>query len=218
MAEASAALQFEQAARLRDEIEMLESLRERGELENARAARGVFHRSQEGPGRTAKDLEAATSSRGISKASTSPTWAATKRSPASCSFSMACRSSRATGGSAFATSKGSTTMRAFAKSWLGDSASCGQRRRRIPRHSADRRRHRPVAHGRGGVREAGASTAARAVAGQEGRAGVRDGPQQAAAAQPPSYALRLLQYVRDEAHRFAQHYHHILRRKRTLGE
>jgi excinuclease ABC subunit C len=33
-----------------------------------------------------------------------------------------------------------------------------------------------------------------------------------------SYALRLLQYVRDEAHRFAQHYHHILRRKSTFGE
>ncbi|GIW86830.1 MAG: UvrABC system protein C [Isosphaeraceae bacterium] len=33
-----------------------------------------------------------------------------------------------------------------------------------------------------------------------------------------SYALRLLQYVRDEAHRFAQHYHHLLRSKRTLGE
>jgi excinuclease ABC subunit C len=33
-----------------------------------------------------------------------------------------------------------------------------------------------------------------------------------------SYALRLLQYVRDEAHRFAQHYHHLLRRKTTLGE
>ncbi|MEE9602679.1 MAG: GIY-YIG nuclease family protein [Thermoguttaceae bacterium] len=33
-----------------------------------------------------------------------------------------------------------------------------------------------------------------------------------------SYALRLLQYVRDEAHRFAQHYHHILRRRTTLGE
>jgi excinuclease ABC subunit C len=32
-----------------------------------------------------------------------------------------------------------------------------------------------------------------------------------------AYALRLLQYVRDEAHRFAQHYHHILRRKSTLG-
>ncbi len=32
-----------------------------------------------------------------------------------------------------------------------------------------------------------------------------------------AYSLRLLQYVRDEAHRFAQHYHHILRRKSTLG-
>lgn len=33
-----------------------------------------------------------------------------------------------------------------------------------------------------------------------------------------SFALRLLQYVRDESHRFAQHYHHLLRRKSTLGE
>jgi excinuclease ABC subunit C len=33
-----------------------------------------------------------------------------------------------------------------------------------------------------------------------------------------SAALRLLQYVRDEAHRFAQHYHHILRRKRLQDE
>ncbi|MBN1489035.1 MAG: excinuclease ABC subunit UvrC [Phycisphaerae bacterium] len=31
-------------------------------------------------------------------------------------------------------------------------------------------------------------------------------------------ALRVLQQVRDEAHRFAQHYHHILRRKRTFEE
>ncbi len=33
-----------------------------------------------------------------------------------------------------------------------------------------------------------------------------------------SYALRLLQYVRDEAHRFAQHYHHLLRRRSQLLE
>src|SRR5207302_7550243 len=33
-----------------------------------------------------------------------------------------------------------------------------------------------------------------------------------------SFALRLLQYVRDEAHRFAQHYHHMLRRKRLTEE
>lgn len=31
-----------------------------------------------------------------------------------------------------------------------------------------------------------------------------------------AFALRLLQYIRDEAHRFAQHYHHILRRKQSL--
>jgi excinuclease ABC subunit C len=33
-----------------------------------------------------------------------------------------------------------------------------------------------------------------------------------------SFALRLLQYVRDEAHRFAQHYHHMLRSRRTFGD
>jgi excinuclease ABC subunit C len=30
--------------------------------------------------------------------------------------------------------------------------------------------------------------------------------------------LRLCQAIRDEAHRFAQRYHHILRRRSTLGE
>lgn len=33
-----------------------------------------------------------------------------------------------------------------------------------------------------------------------------------------AFGLRLLQYVRDEAHRFAQHYHHILRSKRQFDE
>ncbi len=33
-----------------------------------------------------------------------------------------------------------------------------------------------------------------------------------------SAALRLLQYVRDEAHRFAQHYHHMLRRTRFTDD
>lgn len=31
-------------------------------------------------------------------------------------------------------------------------------------------------------------------------------------------ALRVLQHMRDEAHRFAQHYHHTLRKKRTLDQ
>ncbi|UCF00436.1 MAG: excinuclease ABC subunit UvrC [Planctomycetota bacterium] len=33
-----------------------------------------------------------------------------------------------------------------------------------------------------------------------------------------SPVLKLLQYVRDEAHRFAQHYHHILQKKKMLDE
>jgi len=33
-----------------------------------------------------------------------------------------------------------------------------------------------------------------------------------------AWGLRLLQYVRDEAHRFAQHYHHMLRRRSSLGD
>ena len=33
-----------------------------------------------------------------------------------------------------------------------------------------------------------------------------------------SFALRLLQYVRDESHRFAQQYHHLLRKKSQFGE
>ncbi|MBP5231937.1 MAG: excinuclease ABC subunit UvrC [Planctomycetes bacterium] len=43
----------------------------------------------------------------------------------------------------------------------------------------------------------------------------RDEPYRLARRNP---ALRLLQYVRDEAHRFAQHYHHILRDKSLFGE
>lgn len=33
-----------------------------------------------------------------------------------------------------------------------------------------------------------------------------------------AYALRLLQYIRDEAHRFAQHYHHLLRHRHALDD
>jgi excinuclease ABC subunit C len=33
-----------------------------------------------------------------------------------------------------------------------------------------------------------------------------------------SYSLRLLEYVRDEAHRFAQHYHHLLRGRRMFED
>jgi excinuclease ABC subunit C len=43
----------------------------------------------------------------------------------------------------------------------------------------------------------------------------KDEPLKLSATNP---AKKLLQYVRDEAHRFAQHYHHILRHKKTIGD
>jgi len=43
----------------------------------------------------------------------------------------------------------------------------------------------------------------------------KDEPLKLSATNP---AKKLLQYVRDEAHRFAQHYHHILRRKKVINE
>ena len=45
--------------------------------------------------------------------------------------------------------------------------------------------------------------------------GGKDEPLKLPATNP---AKKLLQYVRDEAHRFAQHYHHILRKRKTLGD
>ena len=91
-------------------------------------------------------------------------------------------------------------------------------RRAVPRHPADRRRQ-------------GAANAALAafealkiapptvisLAKQEEEIFVPGGSEPIVLSRR-SFALRLLQYVRDEAHRFAQHYHHLLRKKRTLGE
>jgi excinuclease ABC subunit C len=46
----------------------------------------------------------------------------------------------------------------------------------------------------------------------------REGRAEEVKLEKSSPALRLLMYVRDEAHRFAQHYHHLLRRKAIMDE
>jgi hypothetical protein len=56
------------------------------------------------------------------------------------------------------------------------------------------------------------------LAGEEGGAGLRAGQGEPIRLARNNLGLKLLQYARDEAHRFAQHYHHILRRKSQLEE
>ena len=63
-------------------------------------------------------------------------------------------------------------------------------------------------------RSLGIEPPTRDLAGQAGGGNLPAGRGGADQAEPDSAALRLLQYVRDEAHRFAQHYHHQLRRRR----
>ena len=95
MAEAAKKLQFEEAARLRDEIEMLESLDQRGKLET-HVQPEVFPID---PKRGLAGLQrccACRSGRARSRASTSPTSPARKPWRRWCSFSTGCRSSRVT--------------------------------------------------------------------------------------------------------------------------
>ncbi len=78
MAEAAKALHFEEAARLRDEIEMLESLDQRGKLETHVQPEVFPDRSQARAGRLAQGAAPRTSGRARSRASTSPTSPARK--------------------------------------------------------------------------------------------------------------------------------------------
>ena len=89
----------------------------------------------------------------------------------------------------------------------------------VSRHPADRRRQGPVERGPGGIRSSWRLRPPTVIslAKREEEIYVTDADEPLRLSRH-SYALRLLQYVRDEAHRFAQHYHHILRRKSTLGE
>ena len=56
------------------------------------------------------------------------------------------------------------------------------------------------------------------IAGEAGGAGIRGGQARSRSSLPrTSPALKVLQAVRDEAHRFAQHYHHVLRGRNLFG-
>ena len=90
----------------------------------------------------------------------------------------------------------------------------GAEQRAVSRCHPDRRRARPASCGDGRLQDDGREAADGDLAGQERRAGLHAGQESEPIRLPRNHlGLKLLQYIRDEAHRFAQHYHHILRRK-----
>ena len=97
MATAAKDLHFEEAGRLRDEIEMIESLDERGKLETHVQPEVFPIDPKKGVAGLQRVLRW-NGGRGSSRASTSPTRPARPRWPAWCSLSTACLSSRATSG------------------------------------------------------------------------------------------------------------------------
>jgi len=217
MSEASAALRFEQAARLRDEIHMLESLRERGELDKHEQPEVFFVDPKKGLAGLQKIFKLETRPRNIE-------------------------------GVDIAHLGGNETVASLVQFIDGLPFKPGYRRFRIrdvegiDDYAAIRevvaRRFRKlrddgdvfpdillVDGGIGQLRKALEAYLALdirpplvlSLAKKEELVYVMNRTKPLRLSRR-SYALRLLQYVRDEAHRFAQHYHHILRRKRTLGE
>ncbi len=122
MAAASTAMHFEEAARLRDEIHLLETLNERGRLDTHVQPEVFPVDPKKGLAGLQKVLRLP-SGRDRSRASTSPIPAAPTRWPASCSSSTVCPSSRATSGCGSAASRGSTTWPASTRPWCGASTA-----------------------------------------------------------------------------------------------
>jgi excinuclease ABC subunit C len=212
MAECAARLQFEKAARLRDEIRMLETLGERGDLETHAQPEVFYVDPKKGLAGLEKVLKLPARPRTIE-------------------------------GIDVAHLGGRETVASLVQFIDGLPFKPGYRRFRIRgvdgiddyasiREVVSRRCHRSTSHdeplpdlllidgGRGQL-----SAAIDAL----GKQGVRPPTVLSLAKRQEeihlpdrteplrlsrhSYALRLLQYVRDEAHRFAQHYHHILRKR-----
>jgi excinuclease ABC subunit C len=217
MGEASAALRFEQAARLRDEIQMLERLRERGEIDTHEQPEVFYVDPKKGLAGLQKILKLETRPRNVE-------------------------------GVDIAHLGGNETVASLVQFLDGLPFKPGYRRFRIrdvegvDDYAAIRevvaRRFRKlrddgdvfpdillVDGGLGQLRKAMEAFAALEIqpplvlslAKKEELVYVMNRTKPLRLSRR-SYALRLLQYVRDEAHRFAQHYHHILRRKRTLGD
>ena len=216
MADAAKELHFEEAARLRDEIEMLESLDQRGKLETHVQPEVFPIDPKRGLAGLRKVLHLAERPRTIE-------------------------------GIDIAHIAGTETVAAVVQFHRRAAVQAGLQANENPqRHGARRRGQHPRGRAAslpthsgkrappdillidGGKGQLHAAMAALAALGHSGQKVVALAKREELVFTPDadeplalsrhSYALRLLQYVRDEAHRFAQHYHHLLRRRSQLGE
>ncbi len=217
MHEASKALQFEKAARLRDEIRMLETLDERGELDKHVQPEVFYIDPKKGLAGLQKVLELAETPRTIEGVDIAhlgggETVASLVQFIDGLPFKPGYRRYKIRGVQGvddFASIREVVARRFQRLNEEGDAVS---------RHPAHRRRQGAAQRGPGGLRRPADRAADGDLAGQARGGDLRAGADEPLRLSRDSFALRLLQYVRDEAHRFAQHYHHILRRKSTLGE
>ena len=212
------ALRFEQAARLRDEIHMLETLDDRGELEKHAQPEVFYIDPKKGLAGLQKVLKLAKQPRTIEGVDIAhlggdETVASLVQFIDGLPFKPGYRRFR------IREVEGVDDYASIHEVVARRFRAARRRGRRVPRHPADRRRQRPARQSACRRSRPWRSTPplVLSLAKREELIYVigRDEPLRLSR---HSYALRLLQYVRDEAHRFAQHYHHLLRRKRTLGE
>ena len=147
MREASKALQFEKAARLRDEIKALAEPQPPRRPRQARAARGLLHRPEQGPEGAARRCSASSRPRGRSRAWTSPTSAAPRRSARWSRSSTACRSSRAIAATRSRASTGVDDFASIREVVSRRIQGLQRARRAVPRHPPDRRRQGPAQRG-----------------------------------------------------------------------
>jgi excinuclease ABC subunit C len=216
MAAAAKSLHFEEAARLRDEIEMLESLDERGKLEKHVQPEVFPIDPKRGLAGLRKVLHLAERPRTIEGVDIAHI-AGTETVAAVVQF---------LDGLPF--KPGYKRMKIRGVEGPDDVASIHEAVLRRFQHIQDSERAPDILLIDGGKGQLHAAMAALASLGQSGQKVIALAKREELVFTPEadqplslsrhSYALRLLQYVRDEAHRFAQHYHHLLRRRSQLGE
>jgi excinuclease ABC subunit C len=216
MAVAAKELHFEEAARLRDEIEMLESLDERGKLEKHVQPEVFPIDPKRGLAGLRKVLHLARRPRTIEGVDIAHI-AGTETVAAVVQF---------LDGLPF--KPGYKRMKIRSVQGPDDVASIHEAVLRRFRHVSESERPPDILLIDGGKGQLHAALAALATAGQSEQKVIALAKREELVFTPEaeeplalsrhSYALRLLQYVRDEAHRFAQHYHHLLRRRSQLGE